>query len=123
MEPMEILLAEDDDLLRRSLDFFLTQHGYTVTAIANGMEALEAIKVKKFDLIITDLNMPFTGGMELINMVRKELNLPLPVIVLTSSGVEQTELEAFHMGASEFITKPFSPPVLKARIEKLTKSV
>jgi two-component system response regulator Irr len=120
---MEILLAEDDDLLRRSLDFFLTQHGYTVTAIANGMEALEAIKVKNFDLIITDLNMPFTGGMELINMVRKELNLPLPVIVLTSSGVEQTELEAFHMGASEFITKPFSPPVLKARIEKLTKSV
>jgi two-component system, OmpR family, response regulator Irr len=120
---MEILLAEDDDLLRRSLDFFLTQHGYKVTAIANGMEAFEAMKRSHFDLVITDLNMPYTGGMELINMIRKELNLPVPVIVLTSSNVEHTELEAFSMGASEFVAKPFSPLVLKARIEKLTKSL
>lgn len=120
---MEILLAEDDDLLRHSLDFFLTCHGYTVTAIANGMEALEAVKTNKFDLIITDLHMPFTGGMELIKIVRQKWNLPLPVIVLTSSGAEQTEREVFHIGASEFINKPFSPPVLKASIEKLVKSM
>lgn len=117
-----ILLIEDDDLLRKSLAHFLRAHQFTVTETDNGLEAINEIKTSVFDLIITDLNIPFVGGMEIINTVRNEMSLSTPVIVLTSSGVENTELEAFDIGASEFIPKPFSPPILKARIEKLIQN-
>ncbi|HEV8079886.1 MAG TPA: response regulator [Chitinophagaceae bacterium] len=114
-----ILLAEDDLLLRKSLAFYLTDSGYKVSQAENGMEAVEQIKATRFDLMIIDLSMPFIGGMEIINMVHNELKLATPIIVLTSSGVEEVELESFTMGANEFISKPFSPSVLKARIDKL----
>ena len=116
---MKILLAEDDQLLRKSLAYFLTNSGYTITEITNGVDAVEALRKEEFDLIITDLNMPYVGGMEIINVVRNELHRSTPIIMLTSSGIETTELEAFSLGASEFVSKPFSPVVLKMRIDKL----
>lgn len=116
-----ILIAEDDDMLRKSLAYFLRSNGFEVTEIENGEMAAAAIRTQTFDLVITDLNMPFVGGMELLSLIRNELQLTMPVIVLTASGVEKTELEAFDLGASEFISKPFSPSVLKARIEKLLR--
>ncbi len=112
-------MAEDDLLLRKSLAYFLSDKGFKVVQVADGVEAVEEIKKSKFDLIITDLKMPHIGGMELINIMRNELKLNTPVIVLTSSGIEEVELESFKMGASEFISKPFSPSVLIARIYKL----
>lgn len=119
----KLLLIEDDDLLRKSLVFFLKNQNFEVQESDNGLDALEAIKTSTFDLIITDLNIPYVGGLEIVNAVRNELSLKTPVIVLTSSGVENMELEAFDIGASEFIPKPFSPPILKARIEKLIQNV
>lgn len=116
---MKILFAEDDDLLRNSLTFYLKNNGFTVTPVSNGLEVKDQLKSTPFDLIITDLNMPFFGGMEVINFVRNELKSTAPIIVLTSFGVEKAELDAFEIGASEFISKPFSPSVLKARIDKL----
>ncbi len=118
---MKILFAEDDELLRSSLEFYLTNNGYSVTAVSNGLEVKEKLKNETFDLIITDLNMPFFGGMEVINFVRNELKSAAPIIVLTSFGIEKAELDAFEIGASEFVSKPFSPSILKARIEKLLK--
>lgn len=115
----KILLAEDDLLLRKSLAYFLSDNGFMVFQADNGVEAIEEIKKSKFDVIITDLNMPYIGGMEIINIMRNELKLDTPIIVLTSSGVEKVELESFTIGASEFVSKPFSPSVLKARIDKL----
>ena len=116
---MKILFAEDDDLLRNSLTFYLKNNGFTVTPVSNGLEVKDQLKSTPFDLIITDLNMPFFGGMEVIIFVRNELKSTAPIIVLTSFGVEKAELDAFEIGASEFISKPFSPSVLKARIDKL----
>jgi DNA-binding response OmpR family regulator len=116
---MNILFAEDDDLLRNSLTFYLKNNGFNVTSVSNGLEVKDQLKNTPFDLIITDLNMPFFGGMEVINFVRNELKSSAPIIVLTSFGVEKAELDAFEIGASEFISKPFSPSVLKARIDKL----
>ncbi len=122
MATRKLLLIEDDDLLRKSLAFFLKNQNFDVIESSNGLDALNEIRDGSFDLIITDLNIPYVGGLEIINTVRNELKLSTPVIVLTSSGVENTELEAFDIGASEFIPKPFSPPILKARIEKLIQS-
>lgn len=118
---MKILIAEDDVLTRESLAYFLRAKSYEVVSTDDGGTALQLLKIKNFDLIITDLNMPNVGGMQLIHIIRNELHLETPVIVLTSSGVEQTELDAFAIGASEFISKPFSPSVLNTRIQRLVK--
>lgn len=119
---MKILLAEDDLLTRKSLTYFLESKKYEVIHAADGEVALDLVRSKEFDLIITDLNMPKIGGLQLIDIIRNELTLETPVIVLTASGVEQTELDAFAIGASEFISKPFSPSVLNLRIQRLVPS-
>lgn len=118
----KILLAEDDLFLRKSLAYFIGESNFEVVQVLDGQQALEEIAKQNPDLIITDLNMPFVGGMEIINHVRNELNSDIPIIVLTSSGAEKVELESFLIGASEFISKPFSPNVLLARIVKLIGS-
>lgn len=116
---MRILLAEDDALTTQSLIYFLKAKSYEVVHAEDGEAALQFLKTEVYDLIITDLNMPKIGGMELIHIIRNDLKLETPVIVLTASGVEQTELDAFAIGASEFISKPFSPSVLNTRIQRL----
>ncbi|MDT0645121.1 response regulator transcription factor [Zunongwangia sp. F260] len=118
---MNILLVEDDEMLRKSLAFFLTSKSYKVIDFENGLDAISCLNNKggEIDLVITDLNLPFAGGQQVINATREILAKEIPVIVLTSSGVESTELEVFDLGANEFITKPFSPPVLLKRMEKL----
>lgn len=116
---MKILLAEDDALTVQSLTYFLKAKNYEILHAKDGEAALRFLKTDLFDLIITDLNMPKIGGMELIHIIRNDLRLETPVIVLTASGIEQTELDAFAMGASEFISKPFSPSVLNTRIQRL----
>ncbi|HER39865.1 MAG TPA: response regulator [Salinimicrobium catena] len=116
---MKILLAEDDVLTRKSLTYFLQARNYEVILAGDGEIAFDLLKSTSFDLIITDLNMPKIGGLQLIHLIRNELVLDTPVIVLTASGIEQTELDAFAIGASEFISKPFSPSVLDLRIKRL----
>ncbi|SHH65587.1 response regulator transcription factor [Flavobacterium defluvii] len=118
---MRIILAEDNDILRKSLSFFLESKGFTVDQFSDGKDALDSIKINKYDLILTDINMPGISGMEITQYVRETLNLDTPVIILTSSGVEQTELDSFDIGANEFIAKPISPAVLLVRINKLLK--
>jgi len=118
---MKIILAEDNDLLRKSLSFFLSSNGFTVDQFSNGKEALESIKNIKYDMILTDINMPGISGMEITQYVRNSLFLTIPIIIFTSSNVEQTELDSFDMGANEFIPKPVSPAVLLVRMNRLFK--
>ncbi|HKC66835.1 MAG TPA: response regulator transcription factor [Bacteroidia bacterium] len=122
MKP-KLLIAEDDPLLLKSLGFYLQKQGYDPLLVNDGNEAIAQIKEKQFDLIITDLNMPFANGLEIISLVRNELKRETPIIMLTSVGIETTELEAFRMGVNEFISKPFSPQVLGVRIEKILSQV
>ncbi|MBE8724360.1 response regulator transcription factor [Flavobacterium hungaricum] len=119
---MRIILAEDNDILRKSLSFFLESKGFIVDQFSDGKDALDAIAVNNYDLILTDINMPGSSGMEITQHVRQSLNSDVPIIILTSSGVEQTELDSFDIGANEFIAKPVSPAVLLVRINKLLKS-
>ncbi len=120
----KILLVEDDEMLSKSLAFFLKGNNFEVVSHDNGMDAISWLKNsnEKPDLVITDLNLPFAGGKQVIHAIRTEMEQNIPIIVLTSSGVEATELEVFDLGADEFITKPFSPTVLLKRIEKLLRS-
>jgi len=119
---MRIIVAEDNDILRKSLSFFLESKGFNVDQFSDGKDALEAIEKENYDLILTDINMPGVSGMEITQHVRENLKSEIPVIILTSSAVEQTELDSFDIGANEFIAKPVSPAVLLVRINKLLKT-
>lgn len=118
---VKVLLVEDEDILRKSIAFYLKSNGYEVLELDNGQDACVVLNEQVFDILVTDLNLPYKGGFEIIQNLRKTENKDIPVIVLTAHNVESVELESFEMGANEFISKPFSPPILKARIEKLLR--
>lgn len=119
---MRIILSEDNDILRKSLSFFLESNGFTVDQFSDGKDALEAIETNAYDLILTDINMPGISGMEITQYVRQHISSDVPIIIFTSSGIEQTELDSFDLGANEFMAKPVSPAVLLVRIKKLLKA-
>ena len=116
---LKIFIAEDNELLLQTIGFYLEMQGYELSLVKDGREAIKKIKESHYDLIVTDINMPFHNGMEIISIVRNELKLETPIVILTTMRIESIELEAFHLGATDFITKPFSPQVLAARIEKI----
>lgn len=120
---MKVLIIEDDILLLKTLEFKLKKEGLEVEIAKNGYDAIEYLKTSTPDLIITDIMMPFVSGLEIISHVRNVLNSNVTVIVLSSAGLEKVVLEAFELGADDFITKPFSPNELMMRIKKfMTRS-
>lgn len=119
----KLLIVDDNELLLKALGFYLARKGYELTLSNDGRDAIDKIKGVNYDLIVTDINMPFNNGMEIISVVRNELKRSTPIIVLTVMGRENTELEAFNIGADEFLAKPFSPQVLGVRIEKMLSEV
>jgi two-component system, OmpR family, response regulator Irr len=119
---MKIIIAEDNELLRKSLTFFLESKGFLVDQFSNGKEAIEALKTNQYDIILTDINMPGASGMEITQYVRKSLEITTPIIIFTTSNIEATELNSFELGANEFISKPISPRVLLIRIQKLLQN-
>jgi len=116
---MQILIAEDDELILKTLQHKLTKDGYEIILTRNGKEAINMINEKEIDLIITDIMMPFASGLEIVNAVRTGNKTNTPIIVLSSLGQEDTVVEAFNLGADDFITKPFSPIELSIRVKKL----
>ncbi|NTW32166.1 MAG: response regulator transcription factor [Bacteroidetes bacterium] len=116
---MKILVCEDDFMIVKAIEHKLKNEGYEVETAKDGREASEKIKNNIYDLILTDLLMPFLGGIELINLVRTQLKKDTPIIVLSRLGNEDSILEAFKLGADDYITKPFSPNELSIRVKKL----
>lgn len=118
---MKILIADDDIMMLKTMEFKLKKEGFEVVPAKDGNEALELVKNNSFDLIVTDIMMPYLTGLELVDRTRNELNLKTPIIVLSGVGLEKTVLEAFDLGADDFIDKPFSPSELVVRIKRLTR--
>lgn len=123
MNMKKIVLVEDDEMVLKSLTFFLKSNNYDVLAFDNGLDAIDYLNTNYQDvrIVITDLNLPFAGGQQIIHSITQIENANIGIIVLTSSGVESTEIEVFKLGADDFISKPFSPKVLLKRIERLIK--
>lgn len=119
---MKITLIEDDDMLRKSLAFFLKANGYEVTEFDNGSDAISYISEQpsEIELVITDLNLPFASGKQVVNTCKTSCK-NAKVIVLTSMAVETSEVELFDLGADDFVAKPFSPQVLLKRIQKVVR--
>lgn len=115
---MKILVCEDDTMTSKALEHRLKLDGYTVVTAKDGKEAMEKIDKESYDLILTDLHMPYVSGLEIITYIRNELKLYTPLVMLTRVGVEDTVLQAFELGADDYVTKPFSPDELSLRIKK-----
>jgi DNA-binding response OmpR family regulator len=120
---MKILIAEDDEMMLKTMEFKLKREGFDVITCANGEEAITKIITDNPDVIITDIMMPFVTGIDIIRKVKTELKLNIPIIVLSAVGLEKTVLEAFEVGADDFITKPFSPNELIVRVKRLLLKV
>lgn len=117
---MTILVAEDDLIMLKTIELRLKKDGHTIITTQDGREALKKIEELSPDLIITDIMMPFASGLEIIGAVKKRLGKKIPVIVLSAMGQENVVLEAFQLGADDYITKPFSPNELSVRVKRYT---
>ncbi|SRR5258708_35562874 len=120
---MKILVCDDDKVLLSMIRFKLSRENFgEVVTAADGQEAKTSLREQEFDLIITDIHMPFHSGLEIITYVRQELKKSTPIIVLSAEGLEDTVLQAFEIGANDFITKPFSPSELAVRVKRILKA-
>jgi DNA-binding response OmpR family regulator len=118
---MKILVAEDEPIMLMAIEGKLKKDGYKVTSVADGREAIKAFENERPDLIITDILMPYTSGLEFISVVKSGQGSNIPIIVLSGIGEEATVMEAFQLGADDFLTKPFNPVELSVRVKRLIK--
>lgn len=116
---MKILIAEDDVIMLETIKEQLKKDNYIILGTNDGREALQALENFQPDLIITDILMPYTSGLELIGIVRSEKDQKIPILVLSALDEEATVLEAFSMGANDFLSKPFKPTELTIRVKRL----
>lgn len=104
-------------LLLKIMEVRLKKDGHEVITASDGRAALRQLEEDVFDMVITDIMMPFISGLEIVGSVKK-INKDLPVIVLSAMGQENIVVEAFGLGADDFITKPLSPNELSVRISR-----
>ena len=116
-----ILVVDDESRMRKLIKDFLTKDNYNVLEAEDGEKALEIFENEreKIDLIILDVMMPKQDGWSVLRKIRQSSQVP--VIMLTARGEEQDELFGFELGADEYISKPFSPKILVARVEAILK--
>ena len=114
---MTILIVEDEEKLREELKIFLESNGYQVETVKEFQNIDTNIFKINCDLILLDINLPFINGEYLLKEIRKKSNLP--IIMITSKNTELDELLSISLGADDFITKPFNPQILLARINRL----
>ncbi|MFK7950594.1 MAG: PleD family two-component system response regulator [Saprospiraceae bacterium] len=117
---MNILICEDEEIMLTALEFRLRKQGFTVEKAEDGKQAILKLKSVKYDLIVADIMMPHISGLELIQFVRKDLkDNDTPIIIISALEYDDVVLEAFRLGASDFITKPFKPNELILRIKRI----
>ncbi|MEQ8819930.1 MAG: sigma-54 dependent transcriptional regulator [Sumerlaeia bacterium] len=112
-----LLIAEDEDRMRRLLGMLLSNDNYELDLAANGQEALEKFEAQQPDLLITDLRMPQMDGKQLIEQVRQRA-MDVPIIVITAFGSIESAVEAMQAGANDYITKPFEEARIKLAITR-----
>ena len=120
MESLKILVVDDESRMRKLVKDFLTKKGFAVIEAGDGEEAVDKFfEVKDIALIILDVMMPKMDGWQLCREIRQYSKVP--IIMLTAKSDEKDELQGFDLGVDEYITKPFSPKILVARVEAILR--
>ena len=120
MERLKILVVDDESRMRKLLKDFLVKSGYDVLEAENGEQAVDLfLSIKDIALLILDVMMPKMDGWEVCREIRK--NSKVPIIMLTAKATESDELKGFELGVDEYISKPFSPKILVARVEAVLR--
>ena len=116
-----ILIVDDESRMRKLIKDFLTAKGYKILEAEDGEKALQIFEEnsEKIDLILLDVMMPKLDGWSVLRQIRQTSKVP--IIMLTARGEEQDELFGFELGVDEYISKPFSPKILVARVEAILK--
>ena len=122
MEKMKILVVDDESRMRKLVKDFLTRAGYQVLEAGDGMEAMDLFyEDKDIALIILDVMMPKMDGWQVCREVREHSKVP--IIMLTARSEERDELQGFELGVDEYISKPFSPKILVARVGAILRRI
>jgi two-component system response regulator ResD len=120
MDKTKILVVDDESRMRKLVKDFLARQGYTVLEAADGMEAMDYFYADKdIALIILDVMMPRMDGWQVCREIR--MHSKVPIIMLTARSEERDELQGFDLGVDEYISKPFSPKILVARVEAILR--
>ncbi len=115
-----ILIVEDEDILREIMKDYLLNEGYNVLEEIDGKEALSIFEAHDVHLIILDIMLPELDGWAVCRRIRKKFNVP--IIMLTARVDEDDTLLGFELGADDYVTKPYSPPILLARAKRLIEN-
>ena len=121
MNNITVLVVDDESRMRKLIKDFLAQKGYSILEAGDGEEALKVFEENQsqINLILLDVMMPKLDGWSVLRQIRQ--NSKVPIMMLTARGEEQDELFGFELGVDEYISKPFSPKILVARIEAILK--
>ena len=118
----QILIVEDDSFLNKMLDYNLTADGYGVTSALNARTAADAIRQRKFDLVLLDINLPDGNGFELCKLIKPQ-HPDTIVIFLTANDQESDQIRGYEVGAVDYITKPFVIGALQRKIKAMFANV
>lgn len=119
--PMSLLIAEDDHALRETVADYFGSKGWQVAEAADGEDALEKVYETSFQLILLDVMLPRLNGFAVCRRIREETDVP--VIFITARVMEEDELNGYSLGADDYVTKPFSLPVLYAKAMSLMSRI
>lgn len=113
------LVCDDSETVHQTLQLYLQQAGFQVLSAYDGLAALEMIRQKPIDLVILDIMMPKMSGTEVCNWIRKTSSLP--IIILSAKVTEEDRIAALELGADDYVTKPFSPKEVVARVKTVLR--
>lgn len=121
----EILVVDDSKVMREMLIACLRgQDKLSFTQASSGLEAIEQLSLKPFDLLLLDLNMPDIGGVEVVEFVRSQDRLRnTPIIIVTTRGDDESKERALKAGATRYLTKPFAPEAIQSEVQTILTSV
>jgi two-component system, OmpR family, alkaline phosphatase synthesis response regulator PhoP len=122
MVRQSVLVVEDEEDIRELVSYNLLKEGYQVAGVASGEDALSAVEAKAPDLVLLDIMLPGLDGLRVCRKLKENPRFQsLPIIMLTAKGEEADVVAGLNMGADDYVTKPFSPKVLLARVQAVLR--